>query len=528
MATWHEATTVIDMLKRNVEDFPQRECYIAESYITGQEVRLTWKEMDQASNKVAAALGNSGVKKGSKVAYLMTNCAEDYSIYLGVLKLGAIFVPTNNRLVGRELEYIFNHSETEYLILGDQFLKTIGEIKSKIPLIQKYVVLAPQGRSIPSWTVSFESLLAEAPSDYAEVEIQPSDVTDIVYTTGTTGRPKGCVLIHSGKVACGRLLGASTEMARLYYAWPKRQEAFPFFTSTGVSSIMMTWLYYGFTAIHETKFDVEQALATIQKEKTTAYGAAPSMYILIMNHPKFKDYDTSSLKYLSYGGSVMPVEVMKQIFENWPKARLMNSYGLTEGGTGGTTLSAFDALRKPASIGKPWLPDQEVRIVNENEEDVGVEEIGEIILRGPNIMKGYYKDPEATAKALKNGWLYTGDLGKYDEESYIYYCDRKKDMIVRGGFNVYPVEIEDVIYEHPAVKQCAVIAKSHKVLGEDVLAVIVLREGMQVSAQEIMDFCIDKLADYKRPREVVFMEALPINPMGKTDKKILRELMSRR
>jgi long-chain acyl-CoA synthetase len=285
-------------------------------------------------------------------------------------------------------------------------------------------------------------------------------------------------------------------------------------------------LYFGYTLIHDSTFDVLSTLSTIQKEKSTAYVGTAAMFIMIMDHPEFENYDTSSIKVFGYGGSVMPEETIRRIYKYWPHAGLYNCYGLTEGGTGGVFCPQHAALTKLGAIGIPWGPEQEARIVDENDMDVPVGEIGEIVLRGPNIMKGYYKDEKATEEAMKNGWLHTGDLGRYDSDGYIYFVDRKKDMIVRGGYNVYAVEVENVLYEHPAVSQCAVIGKPHKVLGEDVMAVVVLRPGAKASAEELMAFCKDKLADYKRPRTVDFWETLPLNAMGKVDKKILRASLS--
>jgi acyl-CoA synthetase (AMP-forming)/AMP-acid ligase II len=198
-------------------------------------------------------------------------------------------------------------------------------------------------------------------------------------------------------------------------------------------------------------------------------------------------------------------------------------YGLTEGGVGGTRLDACDALWKLGSIGLPWAPDMEGRIVDDQDRDVPMGEIGEIILRGPNVMKQYHKNPEATQEALRNGWLHTGDLGYYDQDGYFYYKDRMKDMIVRGGFNIYSIEVENVLYEHPAVKQCAVIAKPHSKLGEDILAFVVPVEGKMITAEELAIFCSDKLADYKRPRDIRFVDSIPRNALGKTDKKALRQ-----
>ena len=522
MERWKAPRTVIDLLDRNLRDFPKREAFVSVSYLTGQEVRWTWEDFDNVTDQWANALQKMGVKKGVKVALLLANCAEGYLTYMAILKRGAVLVPVNTRLVGRELEYIFNHSEAEFLIFGDANLQVMGGIRSTLKFLKKFILLAKDESLVPSWALSFRELQDPELRKRARVKIRNDDQADLIYTTGTTGRPKGCILIHANKIACGRMIGMTQGYRRLWHGWDRVQNAFPFFTSTGVSSVYMPWLYYGYTMILEPAFDVEKALQTIEKERSTVYLAAPSMFILIMNHPKFKDYDTSSIRTFGYGGSAMPEEVMRRIYDNWPQVRLYNVYGLTEGGTGGLCCPPADALRKIGSIGIPWGPDQECRIVDEQDRDVPVGEVGEIILRGPNIMKGYYKDPKATREALRGGWLHTGDMGRFDEEGYVYYTDRKKDMIVRGGFNIYPVEVENVLYEHPAVAQCAVVGKSHPILGEDVMAVVVLKPDQKTTTEELTEFCKDKLADFKRPRIIEFRESLPINPMGKVDKKILR------
>lgn len=522
MEKWKAPRTVIDLLDRNIRDFPQREAFVSVSYLTGQEVRWTWEAFDNATDQWANALKRVGVKKGVKVALLLANCAECYLTYIAVLKLGAVLVPVNTRLVGRELEYIFNHSESELMIFGEAHLPMIEGIRSSLHFLKKFIVLAKEELSVPSWALSFRKLRDQELPKKVKVKISGDDQADLLYTTGTTGRPKGCILTHTNKVACGRMIGNTFGIRRLWYGWDRYQNAFPFFTSSGTSSYFMPWLYYGYTVILEPAFNVERALETMQKEKSTIYMAAPSMFILIMNHPNFKNYDSSSIRSFMYGGSPMPEDVMRRIYENWPGVKLHNVYGLTEGGTGGLFCPPADALRKIGSIGIPWGPDQEYRIVDDQDRDVLQGEVGEIVLRGPNIMKGYYKDLKATRETLRGGWLHTGDMGRFDEDGYVTYTDRKKDMIVRGGFNIYPIEVENVLYEHPSVAQCVVIGKPHPVLGEDVMAIVVLNPGKKVTAEELIAFCKDKLADFKRPRVVEFRETLPINPMGKVDKKLLR------
>jgi acyl-CoA synthetase (AMP-forming)/AMP-acid ligase II len=518
---WKGVETIREVLKKNAEDIPDRESLVSLLYRTGKWVRHTWKDLDLITDELGTGLFDLGIKKGQKLAFLHKNSAECYYAYLATHKIGAVFVPVNNRLVAREIEGILNHSDSDFIIVGSEFLPILQQLGSKIRKLKGIVCIEKEGESFPGEIVPFSQLLQkhiELPS----ISIKAEDEADLIYTSGTTGRPKGVVLTQANKLACGRMEGAAWGIRRMRYKWPRLQNSFPFFTSTGVSSVMMPWLYYGFTVILETSFDVIQTLETIQREKPTIYFAAPSMLIFILEHRRMKEFETSSIRNIIYGGSAMPKEVIQRLRDTWPGIKIYNAYGLTEGGTGGICLDTSDAITKHGSIGLPWPPDQEARILDEGDRDVRVREVGEIVLRGPNIMKGYYKDPEATRKTLRNGWLHTGDLGYYDEDGYFYYTDRKKDMIVRGGHKIYPIEVENVLYEHNAVKQCAVVAKPHPKLGEDVLALVVLAEGKNISADELIEFCSDKLADFKRPREIRFVQYIPTNAMGKVDKKIIR------
>lgn len=517
---WKAPQTIRELLAKNVADFGDREAFVSVSYKTGEWTRHTWKEMDDISDNVAAGLIALGVQKGQKIACMLANNTESYYTYLAIHKIGAVFVPINIRLVPREVAYIVENADADYLIALIDALPLVEQLRERLN-VETYICLSKEGQDLPDWTVSYDRLLdtREAPQP---VDIQSDDVADIIYTSGTTGLPKGVVLTQDNKVACGRLVGTGLGLSRLYYGVPSVQNVFPFFTSSGCSSVMMMWLCFGVKVILEPLFDVLQTLETIHREKSTIYGGAPPMFVFLLNHPQFKEFDTSSLRVAISGAAAMPEEVIRQVRTAWPNIKIYNTYLLTEGGTGGTILNAADALTKLGSIGLPCSPDQEVRIVNLDDLDVPSGEVGEIILRGPNVMKEYYKNSEATADTLRDGWLHTGDMGYYDEDGYLYFTDRAKDMIVRGGYNIYSVEVESVLYEHPAVQQCAVVAKPHPQLGEDVVAFVVLKDGQEATAEEIHDFTIDKLADFKRPRDVRFIEEIPINPTGKVDKKIIR------
>jgi long-chain acyl-CoA synthetase len=517
---WKMPQTINELFQRNVNDFPDREAFTSVSYTTGEWVRHSWKELDEISDRLAAGLTNLGVKKGRKVGFMLTNSAECYYTYLAIHKIGAVFVPINVRLVPREVEYIVENSEAEFFIAGHEFLPLVEQARDRLNA-KVFVGIEQEKHDLPDWATPYSQLLKTA-DNLPEIIIDPEDTADIIYTSGTTGLPKGVVLTQANKVACGRMLGGSLGFRRLHSGVPRLQNVFPFFTSSGCSSVMMMWLYYAPVVILEPVFDVITNLEIMAKERPTVYGGAPAMFVFMLNHPRFKEFDTSSLRCVMSGASAMPEEVIRSMQGIWPGIKIYNTYLLTEGGTGGTVLDASDAMTKLGSSGLPLVPDQELRVVDQNDKDMTSGDVGEIIIRGPNVMKEYYKNPEATRKTIKDGWLYTGDMGYCDEDGYLYFTDRLKDMIVRGGFNVYSVEVESALYEHPAVKQCAVVGKPHASLGEDIVAFVVLKEGESVTGGELNEFTADRLADYKRPRDIRFIDALPINPTGKVDKKIIR------
>lgn len=518
---WSVPQTIRELLARNVTDFGERQALVSISYRTGERTEHSWADLDAMSDRLAAGLKSLGVNRGRKVACMLANHTESYCTYLALHKIGAVFVPINIRLAPPEVEHIIHNAEAEHFVVLHDALPLVEKIRDRLK-VTNYVSLHRVGQRLPDWAVSYDQLL-ERSGNPPGVDICPQDVADIIYTSGTTGLPKGVVLTQANKVACGRLFGTALGFSRAHYGVPRLQNAFPFFTSSGCSTVMMIWLYFAPVLILEESFDVVKTLETMQREKSTIYGGAPSMYVFLLNHPRFSEFDTSSMRVAISGAAAMPEELIKRVQAVWPGIRIYNTYALTEGGTGGTVLNAAEALTKIGSVGTPMPPDQELRVVDMHGLDVKPREVGEIVLRGPNVMKEYYNNPEATAATIKHGWLHTGDMGYYDEEGYLFYTDRMKDMIVRGGFNVYSVEVENVIYRHAAVKQCAVVAKPHTGLGEDIVAFVVLKDGATASAKEIHEFTVDRLADYKRPRDIRFIDALPVNPTGKVDKKVIRQ-----
>ena len=372
---WNGPTTIQQAFQRNLEAFPDREALYAVNYRSGQWQRLTWREIKEIVDRLARGLYDLGVQKGQKLAFLNASYLENVCFYLAARKVGAIFIPVNVRLVAREVEYIVVNSDTEVLVYGQEYETLVDQIRGKVPQLKKIIGIEKEGKPLPGWAVSYGKLL-ESSGSFPEVEIHPEDEADIIYTSGTTGRPKGVVLTEANKLACGRLHGNAWGFHRLHYGTMKHQTPFPFFTSTGVSSHIMTWLWYGYYLIWEPVFDAVQSMGLIEQERTTSICLAPTMIIFIMQHPRFKDFDMSSLKIMSYGGSAMPEEVIRQALEAWPGLKLVNIYGLTEGGVGGTRLGPEDHLAKIGSIGLPWAPDMEGRIVDDQDKDVEVKRLG--------------------------------------------------------------------------------------------------------------------------------------------------------
>jgi len=286
---------------------------------------------------------------------------------------------------------------------------------------------------------------------------------------------------------------------------------------------LMSALYAGCTYIMDPEFQVERTLATMEKEKTSVYVGVPSLYVFILESGLIPKFDLSSIRLMDYGGAPMPKETIKKLYEQFPGMELRQTYGLTEAGPTGVFLRGEFALSKLGAVGREATSLTQVRIVDERDRDVEPGRIGEICYKGPAIMKGYFKDQEATEHALRGGWLHSGDLVVRDEDGFIYHVDRKKDIIIRGGFNIASLEIENVLYEHPAVLEAAVVATPHEKLGEDLLAYVVLKSGTRVSAQEITEFCRPRLADFKVPRNVEFLDALPRNATGKILKAELKQ-----
>jgi acyl-CoA synthetase (AMP-forming)/AMP-acid ligase II len=489
--------------------------------------RWTYARINERVNRLANALAKLGVKPGDRIAMLQVNCAEYVEAYFAAAKLGAMFVPLNFRAKADELAYMIANAEAKVLFVGERYLDMVDAILPHAACVEHCVGLeAARGDML-----RYESLVGSAPADEPETEIGDDDVTILMFTAGTTGRPKGVPLRHSGF--------ASYVLENVEPASPDVEErnllTVPLYHVAGIQA-MLAAVYGGRTIVMMKQFEVKDWMETVQKERATRAMLVPTMLKFVIDDPDFGKYDLSSLQVITYGAAPMPFEVIRKAIRELPWVRFINAFGQTETASTITTLGPEDHVldgseaevekklkRLASSIGKP-LPDVEVRVIGEDGNPLPPDQVGEILAKGPRIMTGYWKDAEKTARTItKDGWLRTGDMGWLDEEGYVYLAGRGDDMIIRGGENISPEEVENVLCSCPKIDEVAVIGVPDPKWGQEPRAVVVLRKGERATDEEIMEYCRERLSSFKRPRSVVFVDSLPRNAMGKTLKKELRE-----
>ncbi len=503
-----------EMMARNSRKFPDKE-----ALIYGQ-TRLTYKQLNARINKLAHALLDLGIQRGDKVAILSFNCNQFMETYFALAKMGGVAVPINFRLHPEEMTYIINQSDSQALIAGEAFVETARSIQKNLPLVKTYISISEKP---VDGMLHFESWIAKYPGDEPLVLVEEDDPLFIMYTAGTTGKPKGAVITHKNEMVLW-MLGASfvlteTGMSDL---WNFRAFGAPPIFHLASFGFCQFMFFLGATVVLPTEvFDPVYIMKTIEQERINALVLVPAMTNFVLLLPDLDKYDTSSLKVWGSSGAILPVETRRQIKKFFPNVKIFDLFGQTEMSALVSGLLPGESEGRENSVGK-ILPFIEIRVVDDNDNDVPVGEVGEAIYRSPTVMKEYYKDPEATREAMRGGWFHGGDLVRQDAEGYIYVVDRKKDMIISGGENIYSAEIEQVICRHPKVQECAVIGVPDKDWGEAVKAVVVPRFGEQLSEKEVIDFCKQHLASFKKPRSVDFMDALPRNAMGKVLKRELR------
>ena len=463
---------------------------------------LTYRALDEASARVAGLLRERGLEPGDRVALMLPNVAEVPVVYYGVLRAGGVVVPMNPLLKAREVAYYLGDSGAGLIFAWHAFAeqaRTGAEQAEAEPIVVD--------------EVSFPELLASATPDYQVADVDDDDTAVILYTSGTTGHPKGAELTHGNLIS-------NTEVTRTDIVRAHPDDVIfgglPLFHVFGQTVALNVAVASGACLTLLPRFDAEHALRIVSGHRVTVFEGVPTMYVALLHAPERADYDTSSLRMCISGGAALPVEVLRG-FEEAFDVPVLEGYGLSETSPV-ASFNHFDRVRKPGSIGTP-IRDVQMRVVTADDDDVPEGEVGEIVIRGPNVMKGYWQRPEATAEALRDGWFHTGDLARVDEEGYFYIVDRKKDMIIRGGYNVYPREIEEVLYEHPAVAEAAVIGLPHPSLGEEVAAAVALKPGATITAEELRDYVKSQVAAYKYPRHVWIVDALPKGATGKIQKR---------
>jgi long-chain acyl-CoA synthetase len=509
--------------------------------------KITYRQLLDLSYRFADALQKLGVSKGDRVAIMLPNCPQAVIAFYGTLLIGGIVVMTNPLYMPRELEHQMNDSGARILVTLDLLFERVMKVvpttaikKVMITSIKDYLpfplnVMYPLKAKkdglkrevvYSNEVVSFMKLIREAAETRCETPAvnAEQDLALIQYTGGTTGLAKGVMLTHYNLVA-------NTIQSRLWsYRSQTTREKYlavlPLFHVFGLTVLMNQSVYIAGTLILVPRFEVGKVLQTIHKAKPTIFPGAPTMYISIINHPDVKKYDLSSIEFCISGAASLPLEVQVE-FERLTGGKLIEGYGLTEAAPVSHANNIWEK-RKPGSIGIPF-PDTEARIVDPvTGEEVPIGEIGEVLIRGPQVMKGYWNNPEETAKVLKDGWLYTGDMAKMDEDGYFYILDRRKDLIIAGGYNVYPREVEEVLFEHPSVEEAVVAGVVDPYRGETVKAYIVLKKGMAASEDEIKVWCKERLAVYKVPKIYEFRDSLPKTIIGKVLRRQLIEEDARR
>jgi long-chain acyl-CoA synthetase len=465
------------------------------------DLEVSYRQLDESTSRVAGLLRSKGLSPGDRVGIMLPNVPYFPICYYGVLRAGGDVVPMNVLLKKREVAFYLGDPEAKVLFAWEGFAEDAQAGAEEAGA--ECVIVAPG---------KFESLVAESEPSPEVADRADDDTAVILYTSGTTGTPKGAELTHSN-------LSTNARICRdLFDLGPDAVTlgALPLFHSFGQTCCMNATVAAAGTLTLIPRFDPAKALEIIQRDEVLVFQGVPTMYSAMLHEPDRDEYDTSSLQICTSGGSAMPVEVMRG-FEEAFDCKVLEGYGLSET----SPVCSFnhpDRERKPGSIGTP-VEGVEMKVVDENDNDVAQGEVGEIVVRGHNVMKGYWKKPEATAEAMRGGWFHTGDMAYVDGDGYFFIVDRKKDMIIRGGYNVYPREIEEVLYEHPAVREAAVIGVPDERMGEEVGAAVALKEGANASAEELRDYVKEQVAAYKYPRRVWFVDELPKGPTGKILKR---------
>jgi len=503
-----------DIVRRNARRYPRKTAVVFGS------LSFNFDEFNRRVNSMANALIDLGLRHEDKVAILLDNCHQYVELYFAIPRAGGAAVPVNTTLNITDMASILNNAEIKMLVFGERFAPAVSELLGHLDSLKSLIVVgAPVNE-----TKSYEQLATDYPSTEPEVKVEEQDLAYLLYTSGTTGLPKGVMLTHRGiiKGSLNHLLGSHVKHNDIGLV------STPLFWGGALAITILTQFYMGGKIVIAETSTTEESLNLIQREKITTGFMTPPMIMAMLEHPQLSNYDISSLRHVWSAGLPMPVDVLKQALQTIGNV-FFQCYGATELPAATyivpeeqVTEGPPEKVRRLASVGREVL-NMEVRVVNDEGRDVAPGEVGEVIGRGDTMMKGYWRMPLATEEALKDGYVHTGDLATIDEDGYIYLVGRKKDLIASRGQTIYAGEVEEVIYQHPSVAEAAVIGVPDETLGESVKAVVVLRKGERLTAEDIIQFCQQRLPDYAVPKSIAFIEALPRNPAGKVLRRVLRE-----
>jgi long-chain acyl-CoA synthetase len=511
-----EFRNIYDLLQQRVATAPAKTFLFSEA----DKRQFTYREFQAAVDRAAAMLASHGIGKGDVVSLLLPNSAEYIIAYFACWRLGALAGPVNSLLKEHEIEFVMNNSEAKAILVHSEFQPMIDTIRRRLPHLQAIISFDDEAEATracqkpdrPGRPLSQDALADARASD----TVCHDDDAIIIYTSGTTGKPKGCLLTHGNIIANARQISQwlnFSESDRLL-------TIMPLFHMNAVSVTTMSALYAGGSTVISPKFSASKFWNIISDYQITSFGSVATMLSMLLNtYPEGvpPGLKTDQLRFAMCGSAPVPAEVMKK-FEEIFYCPVIEGYGLSES-TCRSTFNPTDSGRRPGSCGLPI--GNEMKVVADDDNEVADGELGEIVLRGENILKGYFKNPEANEKAFRNGWFHTGDIGYRDKDGFFFIVDRKSDMIIRGGENIYPREIDEVLYQHPAVAAAATIGIPDQLYGEEVAAFVVLKNGMHATEEQLIAHCKSELADYKCPKSIRIVEDIPKGPTGKLLKREL-------
>jgi len=500
-----EAVSLALLSDDNIQRFGEYEALAFEGR------RITNMDQHRAASRVAHALVRLGVQPGDRVVVMLPNCPQVMQSYGGILRVGAVIVPVIFLLGEAEVAHIVADSEARVVITSSDM---VGKIEKQIGVLPnlRHVLLVDGGGQ--SGLRSFEEETDGESDRFEAVPRGDGDLAVILYTSGTTGTPKGVALSHANLESNARASASLFELDRERWG----VGVLPLSHSYGLT-VMNAGHILGTRSALLRWFNPEEVLRTIQEFRAEAMSGVPTMFVYLLNYPGASAYDTSTMRVWGSGAAPLPVEVVEP-FERRFGGKLLEGYGLTEASPV-VAAHRLSGVRKLGSVGQP-IPGVTVSIRDDDDRALPVDEVGEVCVQGPNVMVGYYRNPEETAKTIRGGWLRTGDMGRLDADNFLYIVERKKDLIIRGGFNIYPRDVEEALYAFPGVAEAAVIGLPDTLMGEEVVAFVVLKPGQAATADEVAGFCKTRLAKYKCPKEIRFVDALPKSPVGKILRKELR------